>query len=45
LQDRAFVLIPFADVDATWCHPLTGKSVSAMIEALPEAQKAEIRPI
>jgi len=44
LQDRAFVLIPLADIAVSWRHPLTGRTVSDMLAALPEAEKAEIRP-
>ena len=36
LAERAFVLVPLADVAANWRHPLTGKSVKQMLEALPE---------
>ena len=45
LQERAFVLIPMARLAAGWRHPVTGKSVKQMLDALPEAEKAEIRPI
>ncbi len=45
LQERAFVLIPMAQLVPGWRHPLTGKSVKQMLDALPEAEKAAIRPI
>lgn len=45
LQDRAFVLVPLADVAAEWVHPLTGTRVDAMLAALPEAARAEIVPL
>ena len=45
LQERAFVLIPMAQLVPEWRHPLTGMRVREMIEALPEAEKAAIRPI
>ncbi|WP_244526325.1 2-amino-4-hydroxy-6-hydroxymethyldihydropteridine diphosphokinase [Wenxinia saemankumensis] len=35
LQDRAFVLIPMAEVAPDWRHPLTGLDVDGMIAALP----------
>ncbi len=42
LQDRGFVLIPLADVIPDWHHPILGKSVKEMINALPEAEKTAI---
>ena len=44
LQDRAFVLIPLAEIAPAWRHPLSGLTVAAMVAALPEAAKAEITP-
>ena len=43
LQDRAFVLIPLAEIAAGWRHPLTGQTVAQMLAALPAVAKAEIR--
>ncbi|SPH16587.1 2-amino-4-hydroxy-6-hydroxymethyldihydropteridinepyrophosphokinase [Defluviimonas aquaemixtae] len=45
LQDRAFVLIPLAEIAPFWCHPLTGQTVAEMAAALPEADKAAICPL
>ncbi|HQY45089.1 MAG TPA: 2-amino-4-hydroxy-6-hydroxymethyldihydropteridine diphosphokinase [Paracoccaceae bacterium] len=45
LQDRAFVLMPMADIAPAWRHPMTGRSVTEMLDALPEATKAEVRPL
>lgn len=36
LQDRAFVLVPLADIAPDWTHPVTRMTVSGMIAALPE---------
>jgi 2-amino-4-hydroxy-6-hydroxymethyldihydropteridine diphosphokinase len=35
LADRAFVLVPLADVAPGWRHPVTGRSVEELIAALP----------
>lgn len=45
LQDRSFVLIPLADIAPGWRHPATGRTVAEMAAALPEAEKAQIRPV
>jgi 2-amino-4-hydroxy-6-hydroxymethyldihydropteridine diphosphokinase len=45
LQDRAFVLVPLADVAPDWVHPRTGLTVAAMLAALPEEDRAAVRPL
>ncbi|MFN3954454.1 MAG: 2-amino-4-hydroxy-6-hydroxymethyldihydropteridine diphosphokinase [Pararhodobacter sp.] len=45
LHERAFVLVPLADVASEWRHPLLGDSVQTLLEALDPALRAEIRPI
>jgi 2-amino-4-hydroxy-6-hydroxymethyldihydropteridine diphosphokinase len=45
MQDRAFVLLPLADVAPGWRHPVLGRTVEALISALPSAQKAEPIPL
>jgi 2-amino-4-hydroxy-6-hydroxymethyldihydropteridine diphosphokinase len=45
LQDRAFVLVPLADVAPGWMHPRTGQSVTAMLAALPETDVAAVKPL
>lgn len=45
LQDRAFVLVPLADVAPDWVHPRTGLTVRQMLAALPEADRAAVKPL
>ncbi len=45
MQDRAFVLVPLADVAPDWVHPVTGRSVVQMRDGLSAAQLAQIRPL
>jgi len=43
LAERAFVVLPLADVAPDWWHPVTGQSVADMRRALPADQA--IRPL
>ncbi len=45
LQDRAFVLVPLADVAPDWVHPRTGRSVRQMLGALPRADVDAVKPL
>lgn len=45
LAERAFVLVPLAQVAANWVHPVTGLSVGAMLDALPKALRDEVVPL
>ena len=42
MTDRAFVLLPLADLAPEWRHPVSGLSIRALIEALP-ADKVAVR--
>lgn len=42
LQDRAFVVLPLAEIAPDWRHPLTRARLPDLIRALPEEQRAEV---
>ena len=44
LDERAFVLVPLADIAPAWRHPVSGKSVAELIDALPQAERDSVRP-
>ena len=43
MQDRAFVLVPLAEVAPDWVHPLLGYSVRQMLDALPQADRDAVK--
>ena len=43
MQDRAFVLLPLADIAPDWRHPADGRPLADLIRALPADQL--IRPL
>lgn len=45
LSERAFVLVPLADIAPDWRHPVTGKTVSDMLAELPAEDIAAIKPL
>ncbi len=45
LQDRAFVLVPLAEVARGWRHPVTGRRVAEMLARLGAADRLQIRAI
>ncbi|WP_456388352.1 2-amino-4-hydroxy-6-hydroxymethyldihydropteridine diphosphokinase [Profundibacter sp.] len=45
LQDRAFVLVPMADIAPDWLHPVTQLSTRQMLVGLDPAEVAKIKPL
>ena len=43
LRERAFVLVPLADIAPGWRHPVTGETVEALIAALPGGTGGVVR--
>lgn len=42
LQDRGFALIPLAEIAPNWRHPVLGKTIQQMADALSEDAKNEV---
>lgn len=45
LQDRAFVLVPLADIAPDWRHPVTGATVREMMARLHPAEVEAVVPL
>lgn len=43
LQDRPFVLVPAAEIVPDWAHPLTGRTIAQMRDALPVEDVAAVK--
>ena len=42
MHERAFVLIPLADIAPDWVHPLLGPTVAEMVTELPDKAREEV---
>ncbi|HYL32070.1 MAG TPA: 2-amino-4-hydroxy-6-hydroxymethyldihydropteridine diphosphokinase [Stellaceae bacterium] len=45
MHERAFVLLPLADIAPNWHHPRLRLPIAALIQAVPPVLRAECRPI
>ena len=43
LQDRGFVLVPLADIAPAWIHPILNRSITQLMDDLPDDAKIEIK--
>lgn len=42
MASRAFVLVPLHDIAPDWRHPVSGKSVDDMLQAVPQAERSAV---
>ena len=45
MHERAFVLVPLAEIAPDWCHPVLGQAVTEMLANLPQDDVAEVVPL
>lgn len=45
IAERAFVLVPLAEIAPDWRHPATGLTAGGMLASLPEVERIGVRPL
>jgi len=45
MRERAFVLVPLAEVAPDWCHPETGERLVDLLDALPLSDRRSVVPL
>ena len=45
LHERAFVLVPLADIDANWRHPVLDQTVAQMLAAVNQEDVDDVAPL
>jgi 2-amino-4-hydroxy-6-hydroxymethyldihydropteridine diphosphokinase len=45
MRDRAFVLLPLAEIESDWRHPVTEEAIMDLIKTLPEKDVRAVVPI
>ena len=45
MHERAFVLVPVAEIAPDWRHPVLGRTAAELRDALPAAELAQLSPV
>ncbi len=45
MHERAFILVPLADIAPDWVHPVLNQSVARMLSRLPEDEIMAVKPL
>ena len=45
MHERAFVLVPLAEIAPDWRHPVLGRAAAELRDALPEAERRAATPV